>query len=279
MQSVDGQAPLPTLSPEGERAFQSIRAHRDGHVLVVTLNRPDRLNAAPPAMFDEIRRVLEDAGDARALLLAGEGRAFCSGADIASGALSPDADPGAAVHDALTAHYNPTMQALAAFGLPVVAAVRGAVAGIGCSLALAADFVVASETAYFLQAFVNIGLVPDGGASWALPRLIGRARAAEMMMLGERIPAAKALKWGMVHKVVADDALDAEALALAHRLAAGPTRALGAMRQNLHFALSSSYEAALQREAEAQSAMRRTEDSAEGGLAFLQKRKPEFKGR
>src|SRR3546814_8959063 len=107
------------------------------------------------------------------------------------------------------------METLAGLAVPIVSAVRGPVAGIGCSLALAADFCVASETAYFLQAFVNIGLVPDGGASWMLPRLVGRARAAEMMMLGERIPAAKALDWGLIHKVVADDALDAEALALA----------------------------------------------------------------
>ena len=259
--------------------YQTIRTHRDGDVLVITLNRPERLNAAPPAMFDEIRRAIEDLGGARALLLTGEGRAFCSGADLASGALAASQDPGEATYQALTAHYNPTMQALAALDVPVVAAVRGAVAGIGCSLALAGDFVVASETAYFLQAFVNIGLVPDGGASWTLTRLVGRARAAEMMMLGERIPADKALAWGMVHKVVADDALEAEALALAQRLAAGPTRALGAMRRNLHAALDSSYADALQREAEAQRAVRGTEDSLEGGMAFLEKRKPAFKGR
>ena len=160
------------------------------------------------------------------------------------------------------------MQALAELDIPVVTAVRGPAAGIGCSLALAGDFCVASDTAYFLQAFVNIGLVPDGGASWLLPRLIGRARAAEMMMLGERIPAAKALEWGLVHKVVADDALDAEALALAQRLAAGPTVALGADAARPEPALGmATMPTALQREAEAQRDARGTADSMEGGIA------------
>lgn len=259
--------------------FEFIRTRREGDVLVVTLNRPERLNAAPPAMFDEIRAAIGALDGARAVLIAGEGRAFCSGADLASSALAASDDPGEQTYRAMVDSYNPAMLALAELGVPLVSAVRGPAAGIGCSLALAADFVVASETAYFLQAFVNIGLVPDGGASWALPRLIGRARAAEMMMLGERVPAAKALDWGMVHKVVADDTLETEALALAHRLAAGPTLALGAMRRNLHAALDGSYAAALEREAQTQSKMRGTADSMEGGLAFLEKRKAEFKGR
>ena len=170
------------------------------------------------------------------------------------------------------------MAAIATLGVPVVSAVRGPAAGIGCSLALAADFCVASESAYFLQAFVNIGLVPDGGASWMLPRLIGRARAAEMMLLGERVPAAKALDWGMIHKVVADDALEAEALALATRLAAGPTVALGLMRRALGAALETDYATAMLAEADAQRTARGSADSMEGGLAFLQKRKPAFTG-
>ncbi|MBS0504803.1 MAG: enoyl-CoA hydratase/isomerase family protein [Proteobacteria bacterium] len=258
--------------------YETIRTRRDGDVLVVTLNRPERLNAAPPEMFDEIRAALGALDGARAVLIASEGRAFSSGADLASKALAQDGDPAQQTYEALTDSYNPTILALAELSVPVVSAVRGPAAGIGCSLALAADFVVASETAYFLQAFVNIGLVPDGGASWALPRLIGRARAAEMMMLGERVSAAKALDWGMIHRVVVDDALEAEALALATRLAAGPTLALGTMRRNLHAALDSSYADAMAREADTQRAMRRTGDSLEGGLAFLQKRKAEFRG-
>lgn len=258
--------------------YQHILAERHDDVAVLTLNRPDRLNAAPPAMFDELRDALADLGGARAVLIAGAGRGFCSGADVAGGALGSD-DPGQATFAALTEHYNPTIAAIADLGVPVVSAVRGPAAGIGCSLALAADFCVAAEGAYFLQAFVNIGLIPDGGATWMLPRLIGRARAAEMMMLGERVPAAKALDWGMIHRVVADDALEAEALALATRLAAGPTVALGLMRRALGRALESDYATALQAEAEAQRAARGSADSMEGGLAFLQKRKPDFTGR
>ncbi len=257
--------------------YDHILSERRGDVLVVTLNRPDRLNAAPPAMFDEIGAAIGDPGGARAVMLTGAGRAFCSGADVAGGALSA-ADPGEATFLALTQHYNPLMEALTRLAVPVVSAVRGPAAGIGCSLALAADFCVASETAYFLQAFVNIGLVPDGGASWMLPRLIGRARAAEMMMLGERVPAEKALEWGMIHKVVPDGALDGEALALAERLAAGPTAALGLMRQGLHDSLDCDYARALRREAEHQRIARETADSTEGGLAFLEKRKPVFRG-
>jgi 2-(1,2-epoxy-1,2-dihydrophenyl)acetyl-CoA isomerase len=258
-------------------AYEMIRSERRGDILVLTLNRPDRLNAAPPQMFDELRDAIGNLDGARAVLFAGEGRAFCSGADVAGGALGMD-NPGETTFQALTNHYNKTIAAVADLGVPVVSAVRGPAAGIGCSLALAADFCVASETAYFLQAFVNIGLVPDGGASWMLPRLIGKARATEMMMLGERVPAAKALDWGMIHKVVADDALDAEALALAERLAAGPTVALGLMRRGLAYALEVDYATAMQREAENQRAARGSADSMEGGIAFLQKRKPAFRG-
>lgn len=258
--------------------YQHILSERRGDVLVVTLNRPDRLNAALPAAFDEIRDTLARLDGARAVLLTGAGRAFCSGADVAGGALASD-DPGAMTYAALTGHYNPTIAAIADLSVPVVSAVRGPAAGIGCSLALAADFCVASETAYFLEAFVNIGLVPDGGASWMLPRLIGRARAAEMMMLGERVPAATALDWGMIHRVVADEALDEAALGLATRLAAGPTVALGLMRRALGRALESDYAAALLAEAEAQRAARGSADAMEGGRAFLEKRKPAFTGR
>lgn len=259
-------------------AFEHILTERKGDVLTVTLNRPDRLNAAPPAMFGEIKAAIEAPEGARAVLIQGAGRAFCSGADVGGGALNAD-DPGAATYAALTTGYNPTLAAIADLPIPVVSAVRGAAAGIGCSLALAADFCVAGDTAYFLQAFVNIGLVPDGGASWMLTRLIGRARATEMMMLGERVPAAKALDWGMIYKAVADDALEAEALALAERLAAGPTVALGLMRRQLHAAMEGDYAGAMLREAENQRAARNTRDSMEGGMAFLQKRKAVFEGR
>lgn len=257
---------------------EMIQRERQGDVLVVTLDRPDRLNAATPAMFETIAEALSDLDGARAVLLTGAGRGFCSGADVGGGALNA-ADPGQATYEALTNSYNPTIRAILDLDVPVVSAVRGPAAGIGCSLALAADVCVASETAYFLQAFVNIGLVPDGGASWMLPRLIGRARALEMMLLGERVPAAKALDWGLIHRVVADDALEAEALALATRLAAGPTVALGLIRRGVAAALESTLDAALEREAQDQRRARGTADSTEGGMAFLSKRKPDFRGR
>lgn len=259
-------------------SFETILAERRGDVLVVTINRPERLNAAPPGTFAEIRAALGRLDGARAVMITGAGRAFCSGADVGSGALQAE-DPAEATYAALTGHYNPAIQAVVDLGVPVVSAVRGPAAGIGCSLALAADFCVASETAYFLQAFVNIGLVPDGGSSWMLPRLIGRARAMEMMLLGERVPAARALDWGMIHRVVADDALDAEAFALAERLAAGPTVALGLMRRGAAYAAESTLAQAMQREAENQRTARGTADSTEGGMAFLGKRKPAFQGR
>jgi 2-(1,2-epoxy-1,2-dihydrophenyl)acetyl-CoA isomerase len=258
-------------------SYDTIRTARDGDVLTITLDRPERLNAAPPQMFEEIGAALNDLGGARAVLFSGAGRAFCSGADLA-GRDDAALDRAEATHRALTDSYNPTMRAIADLPVPVVSAVRGPAAGIGCSLALAADFCVASETGYFLQAFVNIGLVPDGGASWMLPRLIGKARAMEMMLLGERIPADRALAWGLIHKLVADDALDAEARSLAERLAAGPTLAMAGIRRNLHAALESSYAEALAREADVQRQMARSDDAREGAIAFLQKRKAAFKG-
>jgi 2-(1,2-epoxy-1,2-dihydrophenyl)acetyl-CoA isomerase len=225
----------------------------------------------------ELREAMASLDGARAVLIQGAGRGFCSGADVAGAALGGD-DPGAATHVALTEGYNPTLAAIADLAVPVVTAVRGPAAGIGCSLALAADFCVASDTAYFLQAFVNIGLVPDGGASWMLPRLIGKARALEMMMLGERVLAAKAMDWGMIHRLVADASLDHEAFALAERLAAGPTVALGLIRRQLHAAFENDYSAAMIAEAENQRFARGSADSVEGGMAFLAKRKPQFKG-
>jgi len=258
-------------------AYEMIRSERRGDVLVLTLNRPERLNAAPPHMFDELREAIASLDGARAVLFAGEGRAFCSGADVAGGALGA-ADPGEATYRALTDHYHRTMAAIADLAVPVVSAVRGPAAGIGCSLALAADFCIASETAYFLQAFVNIGLIPDGGASWMLARLVGKARATEMMLLGERIHGPKAAEWGLIYRSVAPDALMHEARALAQRLAAGPTLAIGLMRQGLAEALDGDYASALQREAENQQTAGDSADAMEGTASFLMKRKPAFRG-
>ena len=262
--------------------YETIKLDVADTVATITLNRPERLNAAPTQMADEIVTALDDAlaQGARAVVITGEGRAFCSGADLAGGRDRTSGVGGGDVAKAsLDGHYNPMMKALAALPVPLVTAVRGPAAGVGCSMALAGDFVVASETAYFLQAFVNIGLVPDGGASWTLPRLIGKARAFEMMMLGEKIPAAKALDWGMVYKVVDDAALMDEAMALAKRLATGPTLALGIMRRTAAENLDRGFSDALDAEANAQREAGNSQDAVIGAVAFLKREKAQFTGK
>jgi len=288
--SGDDVMTMPTTAvPATADTFETIRLALSGTVATITLNRPQRLNAAPPQMFEEIHRALKllPGMGARALLITGEGRAFCSGADLQASA-NADASVGAAPQTAsrgdrsykvLTESYGPAMLALSRLNLPVVTAVNGAAAGIGCSLALAGDFALAGKSAYFFQAFVNIGLVPDGGSSWMLARLIGKARATEMMMLGERISADKAEQWGLIYRAVEDADLQAQALALAERLAAGPTQALGLMRQGLARALEQDYAAAMVVEAEHQRIAANSADAREGGQAFLQRRKPAFTGK
>lgn len=256
---------------------QTILAERIGDVLKISFNCPERLNACSPAMAVKIADALACLDGARAVLITGVGRAFCSGADLAGQGASSIAG-GRGAYTALTQAYNPLMLALARLDVPVVTAVNGPAAGIGCSIALAGDFVLAARSAYFLQAFVNIGLVPDGGASWTLARLVGKARATQMMMLGEKIGAEKAESWGLIYKSLDDADLQDQALALATKLAAGPTVALGAMRQNLVKALEADYASALQIEAEGQRLASDSADAAEGMAAFLGKRPAAFSG-
>ncbi len=245
-------------------------------VATLTLNRPDSLNALSATMLDEMRAAIDhlQGAGARCLLLTGAGRGFSSGADLASGGGLPE-DVGAS----LEAHFNPLIEALFALPIPVVAAVNGPCAGAGCSIALAADLVVAGRSAYFLQAFINIGLIPDAGATWLLPRLAGRARAMEMMMLGERIDAAQAQAWGLISRVVDDEALESEAVALATRLALGPTLAYGLLRGLARDSEQASLTDALAAERVAQRDAGRTEDFKQAVFAFLQKRQPTFDGR
>jgi 2-(1,2-epoxy-1,2-dihydrophenyl)acetyl-CoA isomerase len=259
--------------------YETIKLEREGAVAILTLNRPERLNACPPAMADEIFAAIRDLGDARALLIRGEGRAFCSGADLAGGRGEDSATSGGdRSYTVLQQSYNPMMAALWNLPIPVVTAVNGPAAGIGCSIALAGDFVLAGKSGYFLQAFVNIGLVPDGGSSWILPRLAGLAQATRMMMLGERIHGEEAERIGLIYKCVEDNALAAEARALAERLAAGPTVALARMKANVRNGLQSDLNTALMLEADGQRIAGSTQDAREGGLSFLEKRKPFFKG-
>ena len=259
--------------------YQTITVDVTDKIATITLNRPERMNACSLDMAGEINDALAaDMGDARCLIITGAGRGFCSGADLsARGERSISGGEGSYI--ALTRHYNPLMMNLARLNMPIITAVNGVAAGVGCSIGLCGDFVIAGKSGYFLQAFVNIGLVPDGGASWMLPRLIGKARATEMMMLGERIPGEKAAEWGMIYRCVEDEALQAEARALATRLANGPTVAYATMRKNILTALENSYAEALLAEAEGQRVAGSTADAMEGGLAFLEKRKPNFQGK
>lgn len=259
-------------------SYETIRAERDGPLLTITLNRPERLNAMAPQMADELGQAFYDLGDARAVLITGEGKGFCSGADLsARGAGSALGGKGGS-HEALINHYNPAVSQLIRANVPVICAVNGPAAGVGCSLALAADFTIAAKSAYFLQAFVNIGLVPDGGSTWLLARAIGRARATRMMMLGEKISGEQAEEWGLIYKCVDDAALMDEARALATKLANGPTIAYAQMKRNIATAMDNNLQMVLLAEAEAQRVAGGTKDAVEGGMAFLQKRKAEFKG-
>jgi 2-(1,2-epoxy-1,2-dihydrophenyl)acetyl-CoA isomerase len=257
--------------------FQNIRLDiSPAAVATITLDRPDSLNALNAQLIEEMRMALGslvDAG-ARCLLITGAGRAFSSGADlVADGGLPDD------VGEALETHLNPLIEDVFDLPVPVVAAVRGPCAGAGCSLALAADIVVAARSAYFLQAFINIGLVPDAGATWLLPRLAGRARAMEMMMLGERIPAEQAAAWGMISRMVEDEDLETEAIALATRLAQGPTLAYTLLRKLARDAEQAPLSDALAAERRAQTLAGRSGDFKAGVMAFIQKRQPTFDGK
>lgn len=245
-------------------------------VATLTLNRPESLNALSGAMVDELRAAVESLSGtgARCLLMTGEGRGFSSGADLASGGGLPD-DVGASLEN----HFNPLIEAMFACPMPVIAAVNGPCAGAGMSLALACDIVIAGRSATFLQAFCNIGLVPDAGSTYFLPRLAGRARAAGLALLGERISAETACDWGLIWKVVDDAALAAEAAGIARKLAAGPTRGLALIRQALDRSWANDLAGQLGVERVAQREAGRTADFAEGVRAFLEKRPARFQGR
>ena len=212
-----------------ERAY--VTAH--GKVAVLTMNHPEVMNAASVTMVEGLRSALgyiENSGEFRAVILTGEGRGFCSGANLSDTSQQQQEGPRDAGR-ALEMSYHPLLRTIRDLKMPILTAVNGAAAGVGMSIALMGDLVLAARSAYFLQAFTRIGLVPDGGSTWLLPRLVGLARARELSLLAERLPAETALAWGLINRVFDDSQLMAEALTLADRLASGPTQALAATRR------------------------------------------------
>jgi 2-(1,2-epoxy-1,2-dihydrophenyl)acetyl-CoA isomerase len=262
-------------------AYETIELRIDDSVAEITLNRPDRLNAWTDQLGSELRSaILEDAAgdDVRAVLITGAGRGFSSGADVKEmleqGSRGERPDVGTMLRE----RYHPIIKGIRQLPKPVIAAVNGPAVGIGLSLALACDLILAAESAFFGLAFVNIGLMPDGGSTLFVPAAVGKARAFQMAMLGERIDPQRALDWGLINAVHADDRLMDEANALVEQLAAGPTRSYAGTKKALNKMLYPDMAGQLDLEAELQHALARSKDFQEGVGAFIQKREPQFTG-
>ena len=260
--------------------MSSILVSQEAGVLTVTLNRPDKLNAFNPEMHQLLRQALERARDdaaVRAVLLTGAGRGFCAGQDLSERNVSAGAPIDLSV--SLGSHYNPLVRRLRELPKPVVCAVNGVAAGAGANIALACDLVIAARSASFVQSFSRLGLVPDSGGTWFLPRLAGSARAMALALLGEKLSAEQAEQWGLIWKAVEDDQLAAESLRIAGSLAEGPTRGYGLVKKALNASWGNSLDAQLELERDLQREAGLTQDYREGVAAFMQKRKPEYKGK
>ncbi|XHS76404.1 enoyl-CoA hydratase-related protein [Burkholderiaceae bacterium UC74_6] len=261
----------------------SVEVRHDGPVRTLVLNRPAALNACTGAMLVQLREALESAAadsSVRCVLLTGAGRAFCAGQDLSDPLVAPvEGEAAKDLGPMLTDYYNPLLRLLRELPVPTVAAVNGVAAGSGANLALSCDFVLASEKASFIQAFSKIGLVPDSGGTWLLPRLVGRARALQLAMLGDKLPAAEAAAIGLIARCLPEGELMPEAAALAARLAAMPTKALVETRRAMDAAVLTGYADALDAEAVLQSSLGRGADYLEGVSAFQQKRAPVFTDR
>ncbi len=267
--------------------FNKVKVDMDGDVAILTLNDPKALNAVSPDMLEGLADALEwiDTPDngVRCVIMTGEGRGFCAGANLAGG--RPGERPGEQrsnaqpdAGQALEQKYHPILRKIRKLKMPFITAVNGPAAGVGMSFALMGDMVLAAKSSYFLQAFRRIGLVPDGGSTYLLPRLIGVARAKELSLLGEKLPADTALSWGLINRVHDDDALLSEAMTMAKELASGPTRTLGLIREAYADSFDNTYEEQLDKERWLQREAGRTEDFKEGVKAFLEKRPAAFKG-
>jgi 2-(1,2-epoxy-1,2-dihydrophenyl)acetyl-CoA isomerase len=276
---------MSTLEGTGDSSteLESVNVRVVDGAATIELNRPQALNAWNAQLGADLLSALRTAAaddGVRAVLITGAGRAFSSGADLkdmSGGTSTAEGHPD--VYTTLTERYHPIMEAIRELPKPVVAAVNGPAVGIGCSLALCCDLIVAAESAYFLLAFVNIGLVPDGGSSLFVPSRVGMARAGEMSMLGERVSSAQALDWGLINRVFADGELRDQAAALAARLAAGPTRSYAGTKRQLNSWLYARMPEQLELEARIQQEMAGSADMIEGVSAFVEKRPARFSGR
>jgi 2-(1,2-epoxy-1,2-dihydrophenyl)acetyl-CoA isomerase len=261
-------------------SYQNILFDIKGGVARLTLNRPDRLNSFNTAMHAEVREALGGlkGSDARVMVLTGAGRGFCAGQDLNDRAVAPG---GAAVDlgESVEKNYKPLVLALRSLAIPVIAAVNGVAAGAGANIALACDLVIAARSASFVQGFSKLGLVPDSGGTWTLPRLVGNARAMGLALLGDKLSADQAVQWGLIWRSVDDAELSAVVDALATQLAAAPTRGLARTKQALYEGWDRTLEDQLDIERDYQRELGYTADYAEGVAAFTQKRPPQFTGR
>src|SRR5688572_12927561 len=258
-------------------AYESILVERDAGVATITLNRPDRLNSFTRAMHAELREALAGLGDARVLVLTGAGRGFCAGQDLNDRAVAPGqaVDLGETVEES----WNPLVRALATLPQPVIARVNGVAAGAGANIALACDLVIAARSAKFIQSFSALGLIPDSGGSWHMPRLVGQARALGLALTGEPLPAEQAAEWGLIWKAVDDDQLDAEVDAVASKLASLPPLGLAAIKQIIRTSWSRTLDEELDLQRDEMRRLGFTHDYREGVAAFLEKRPAKFQGR
>jgi 2-(1,2-epoxy-1,2-dihydrophenyl)acetyl-CoA isomerase len=264
--------------------YKRLRLAFKDNIAVLTLHHPEVLNAVSLLMIRELNQAVEEIEDpangARCLLVTGAGRAFSAGANLSDtesrmGQADREIDAG----QALTQYYNPFFMRLKTLKMPFVTAVNGPAAGVGMSLAMMGDLVLAARSSYFLQAFRRIGLIPDGGATYLLPRLVGFSRAMELSLLGEKLPAQKALEWGLINRVYDDDELMPRAMELCRELAHGPTEALRLIRKAYWESMDNTYEQQLGLEAVFQKQAGQTGDFMEGVAAFLEKRPADFKGK
>ncbi|MBA2466650.1 MAG: 2-(1,2-epoxy-1,2-dihydrophenyl)acetyl-CoA isomerase [Sphingomonas sp.] len=257
--------------------YETIQFEITGPIARITLDRPDRLNSFTTQMHGELREALGNVGDARVVVLTGAGRGFCAGQDLNDRAVTPGeaVDLGATVE----ASWNPLIRTLTGLPQPVIARVNGVAAGAGANVALACDLVVAAKSAKFIQSFSAIGLIPDSGGTWVLPRLVGQARALGLALTGEPLPAEQAAEWGLIWKAVDDEALDAEVDALAAKLASLPPLGLAAIKQMIRASWGHSLDEELDLQRDAMRRLGFTADYREGVAAFLEKRPATFAGR